>query len=242
MNKEGTTVTSVKPTGRHPIKVSPLAICVDPGKMSKVDPKEVTFTKERLLNGESIVKPLEVTFTHGRLELLSGYSQHHAAMELISEGYEVQEIPAVVVLLPPSSPPPEKPEKEPAAGKSAEQRHLKRPEGNMLKQGEQFLEWVDSGISRKDIADAAGKTEGHVSNCLKIARELPDSVKERIRKKEISSGIALTLLRKHGKARIEKAAEKVINRRQVSVRKKRTQYRYTTRPKKGHGNPKPAMT
>ena len=94
---------------------------------------------------------------------------------------------------------------------------IQRENLNPIEEAESYLMLMEVyGYTQEKLSEKLGKTRSSVSNKMRILK-LPASVKEMVKKGEISYGHARTLLSLSDEKKIEEAAKEIINKR-YSVR------------------------
>ena len=95
--------------------------------------------------------------------------------------------------------------------------NIQRENLNPIEEAESYLMLMEVyGYTQEKLSEKLGKTRSSVSNKMRILK-LPASVKEMVKKGEISYGHARTLLSLSDEKKIEEAAKEIINKR-YSVR------------------------
>ena len=176
--------------------VRPEAIVIDPSYNARKDYGDMDELKRQIVAVGRIKEPLTVEFKDGALSLIEGHRRLRAVSELNAEGQTI--ISAVPILIESM----DEVEKIVDLVVSNDGKNF-----NMLEQGIVFKRLKDAGLKGKEIAEKVGKTQAHVSNCLKLANA-PEEIQEQINAGSLSSANALELIREN-KGNAEEAVKAV---------------------------------
>ncbi len=168
---------------------------------------------------DGVTDPLVVRQDGDELILVQGHRRLTAVLELINEGVEIKAIPAYSVRL------------------SNEQRVVDLITSNdgeplkMHEQGAAYARLENFGWSIEQIATKVGKTQSHISNCLKLF-QMPKEIRDQINAGMLAPSVALDLSRKvkGEKAFVEKvelAVSKAKSEGKKKVTAKITKKRYS---------------
>lgn len=140
------------------------------------------FKNSIKVNG--VQMPISIKRTSDGIVLVHGYRRMKAVMELIEEGIDIKYVKAEAV----------------AKGYNEEKElldHLTLNSGLPLTPMEEaivFQRLIDRGWTQKEIGDAVGKTQGKVSNTLKLAN-LPKRIQNYINEGLVSGTLVSQLLK-----------------------------------------------
>lgn len=176
--------------------VRPEAIVIDPSYNARKDYGDMDELKRQIVAVGRIKEPLTVEFKDGALSLIEGHRRLRAVAELNADGQTV--ISSVPILIEAMN----EVEKIVDLVVSNDGKNF-----NMLEQGIVFKRLKDAGLKGKEIAEKVGKTQAHVSNCLKLANA-PEEIQEQINTGSLSSANALDVIREN-KGNIEEAVKAV---------------------------------
>lgn len=167
-------------------KVDPRAIVMDKTK----NPRNFYGTRDEWKSHKASIKAngvkdaVLVKRVKGELHLVHGYRRMLAVMELLAEGVD---IPLVKVEVAPR-------------GYTEQQElmdHIILNSGKPLTPMEEavvFQRLKDSGMTQVEIADALGKTQGAVSNTMKLAK-LPERIQDYINEGLVSGSLVMHMLK-----------------------------------------------
>ena len=165
-------------------QVDPALVKVKPGFNRPIDRANVEQFKTSIKAGATI-PPIYVTVTDGVIELVDGEHRWIAVCELVAEGEPILSMAAIQF-----------------RGDAAEQiaHLLTSSQGKPLtplESGLQYQKLARYGWTTKQIADRVGRSQGHVSQCIALA-ESGIEVKQAVQRGEVSSTLAMEVVRTHG--------------------------------------------
>lgn len=165
-------------------QVDPALVKVKPGFNRPIDRANVDQFKTSIKAGATI-PPIYVTVTDGVIELVDGEHRWIAVCELVAEGEPILSMAAIQF-----------------RGDAAEQiaHLLTSSQGKPLtplESGLQYQKLARYGWTTKQIADRVGRSQGHVSQCIALAESGID-VKQAVQRGEVSSTLAMEVVRTHG--------------------------------------------
>lgn len=175
--------------------VDPKHIKVKPGFNRPIDRDNVEQFKTAIRNG-AIIPPIYVHVENGVIELVDGEHRWIAVCELVAEGEPILSMAAIQF-----------------RGDAAEQiaHLLTSSQGKPLtplESGLQYQKLARYGWTTKQIADRVGRSQGHVSQCIALA-ESGIEIKQAVQRGEVSSTLAMEVVRTHGAGAGAVIAEKV---------------------------------
>ena len=165
----------------------------DNGKMSEL--------KDSIKNS-GLLQPITVRkISNGKYEIVAGERRYRACRELGMESVPVIEMNVG----------------DARGYELSVLENIQRENLNPIEEAESYLMLMEVyGYTQEKLSEKLGKTRSSVSNKMRILK-LPASVKEMVKKGEISYGHARTLLSLSDEKKIEAAAEEIIN-KEYSVR------------------------
>ena len=165
----------------------------DNGKMSEL--------KDSIKNS-GLLQPITVRkISNGKYEIVAGERRYRACRELGMESIPVIEMNVG----------------DARGYELSVLENIQRENLNPIEEAESYLMLMEVyGYTQEKLSEKLGKTRSSVSNKMRILK-LPASVKEIVKKGEISYGHARTLLSLSDEKKIEEAAKEIINKR-YSVR------------------------
>lgn len=165
----------------------------DNGKMSEL--------KDSIKNS-GLLQPITVRkISNGKYEIVAGERRYRACRELGMENIPVIEMNVG----------------DARGYELSVLENIQRENLNPIEEAESYLMLMEVyGYTQEKLSEKLGKTRSSVSNKMRILK-LPASVKEMVKKGEISYGHARTLLSLSDEKKIEEAAKEIINKR-YSVR------------------------
>ena len=165
----------------------------DNGKMSEL--------KDSIKNS-GLLQPITVRkISNGKYEIVAGERRYRACRELGMESIPVIEMNVG----------------DARGYELSVLENIQRENLNPIEEAESYLMLMEVyGYTQEKLSEKLGKTRSSVSNKMRILK-LPASVKEMVKKGEISYGHARTLLSLSDEKKIEEAAKEIINKR-YSVR------------------------
>lgn len=165
----------------------------DNGKMSEL--------KDSIKNS-GLLQPITVRkISNGKYEIVAGERRYRACRELGMENIPVIEMNVG----------------DARGYELSVLENIQRENLNPIEEAESYLMLMEVyGYTQEKLSEKLGKTRSSVSNKMRILK-LPASVKEMVKKGEISYGHARTLLSLSDEKKIEAAAKEIINKR-YSVR------------------------
>ncbi len=159
----------------------------DNGKMSEL--------KDSIKNS-GLLQPITVRkISNGKYEIVAGERRYRACRELGMESIPVIEINVG----------------DARGYELSVLENIQRENLNPIEEAESYLMLMEVyGYTQEKLSEKLGKTRSSVSNKMRILK-LPASVKEMVKKGEISYGHARTLLSLSDEKKIEEAAKEIIN-------------------------------
>ena len=159
----------------------------DNGKMSEL--------KDSIKNS-GLLQPITVRkISNGKYEIVAGERRYRACRELGMENISAIEISAG----------------DARGYELSVLENIQRENLNPIEEAESYLMLMEVyGYTQEKLSEKLGKTRSSVSNKMRILK-LPASVKEMVKKGEISYGHARTLLSLSDEKKIEEAAKEIIN-------------------------------
>ena len=159
----------------------------DNGKMSEL--------KDSIKNS-GLIQPITVRkISNGKYEIVAGERRYRACRELGMENISAIEISAG----------------DARGYELSVLENIQREDLNPIEEAESYLMLMEVyGYTQENLSEKLGKTRSSVSNKMRILK-LPASVKEMVKKGEISYGHARTLLSLSDEKKIEAAAKEIIN-------------------------------
>ena len=159
----------------------------DNGKMSEL--------KDSIKNS-GLLQPITVRkISNGKYEIVAGERRYRACRELGMESIPVIEFKVG----------------ESSGYELSVLENIQRENLNPIEEAESYLMLMEVyGYTQEKLSEKLGKTRSSVSNKMRILK-LPASVKEMVKKGEISYGHARTLLSLSDEKKIEEAAKEIIN-------------------------------
>lgn len=192
--------------------VRPEALIIDPEYNARVDYGDIAELERQIQGVGRVKEPLTVEFKEGRLSIIEGHRRFRAVNNLIAKGVEIPTVPVLVEAM-------EEVEKIADLIVSNDGKNL-----NMVEQGIVFKRLEDTGLKRKEISEKTGKTQAHISNCVRLL-DLPESVHKVIFEGRLSAANALAVYRENGNdpEKTEKAVEKLLEDAKADGKDKATQ-------------------
>ena len=159
----------------------------DNGKMSEL--------KDSIKNS-GLLQPITVRkISNGKYEIIAGERRYRACRELGMENIPVIEMNVG----------------DARGYELSVLENIQRENLNPIEEAESYLMLMEVyGYTQEKLSEKLGKTRSSVSNKMRILK-LPASVKEMVKKGEISYGHARTLLSLSDEKKIEEAAKEIIN-------------------------------
>ncbi len=159
----------------------------DDGKMSEL--------KDSIRNS-GLLQPITVRkISNGKYEIVAGERRYRACRELGMENIPVIEMNVG----------------DARGYELSVLENIQRENLNPIEEAESYLMLMEVyGYTQEKLSEKLGKTRSSVSNKMRILK-LPASVKEMVKKGEISYGHARTLLSLSDEKKIEEAAKEIIN-------------------------------
>ena len=159
----------------------------DNGKMSEL--------KDSIKNS-GLLQPITVRkISNGKYEIVAGERRYRACRELGMESIPVIEMNVG----------------DARGYELSVLENIQRENLNPIEEAESYLMLMEVyGYTQEKLSEKLGKTRSSVSNKMRILK-LPASVKEMVKKGEISYGHARTLLSLYDEKKIEEAAKEIIN-------------------------------
>ena len=159
----------------------------DNGKMSEL--------KDSIKNS-GLLQPITVRkISNGKYEIVAGERRYRACRELGMESISVIEMNVG----------------DARGYELSVLENIQRENLNPIEEAESYLMLMEVyGYTQEKLSEKLGKTRSSVSNKMRILK-LPASVKEMVKKGEISYGHARTLLSLSDEKKIEEAAKEIIN-------------------------------
>jgi stage 0 sporulation protein J len=159
----------------------------DDGKMSEL--------KDSIKNS-GLLQPITVRkISNGKYEIVAGERRYRACRELGMESIPVIEMNVG----------------DARGYELSVLENIQRENLNPIEEAESYLMLMEVyGYTQEKLSEKLGKTRSSVSNKMRILK-LPASVKEMVKKGEISYGHARTLLSLSDEKKIEEAAKEIIN-------------------------------
>ena len=159
----------------------------DNGKMSEL--------KDSIKNS-GLLQPITVRkISNGKYEIVAGERRYRACRELGMESIPVIEMNVG----------------DARGYELSVLENIQRENLNPIEEAESYLMFMEVyGYTQEKLSEKLGKTRSSVSNKMRILK-LPASVKEMVKKGEISYGHARTLLSLSDEKKIEEAAKEIIN-------------------------------
>lgn len=159
----------------------------DNGKMSEL--------KDSIKNS-GLLQPITVRkISNGKYEIVAGERRYRACRELGMESIPVIEMNVG----------------DARGYELSVLENIQRENLNPIEEAESYLMLMEVyGYTQEKLSEKLGKTRSSVSNKMRILK-LPASVKEMVKKDEISYGHARTLLSLSDEKKIEEAAKEIIN-------------------------------
>ena len=159
----------------------------DNGKMSEL--------KDSIKNS-GLLQPITVRkISNGKYEIVAGERRYRACRELGMESIPVIEMNVG----------------DARGYELSVLENIQREDLNPIEEAESYLMLMEVyGYTQEKLSEKLGKTRSSVSNKMRILK-LPASVKEMVKKGEISYGHARTLLSLSDEKKIEEAAKEIIN-------------------------------
>lgn len=169
--------------------------------MFKVDPREIIFDPDKnprkfygttsdwnahkeSIRQNGVKESIKIQNTREGTILVHGFRRMKAVMELIAEGVDIKSVPCEVV----------------PVGYTEEQilmDHLILNSGlslTPLEEASVYQQFIDYGWTQKQIAEKTGKTQGAISNILKLSN-LPMRVQNYINDGKVSSSMVMHLIK-----------------------------------------------
>ena len=159
----------------------------DNGKMSEL--------KDSIKNS-GLIQPITVRkISNGKYEIVAGERRYRACRELGMENISAIEISAG----------------DARGYELSVLENIQREDLNPIEEAESYLMLMEVyGYTQEKLSEKLGKTRSSLSNKMRILK-LPGSVKEMVKKGEISYGHARTLLSLSDQKKIESAAKEIID-------------------------------
>ncbi len=202
------------------LKIDPRRIIVDYDKNPRKEYGDINSLLHYIEeNGTKLLTPIKVKPSkdeHGKeiYHLIHGYRRMTAINKLIKKGVEISRVNAIAV-------PKGYSDKDELIDHISENSGMKL---NVMEEADVYNKLIKYGWTQSEIAKRIGKTQGHVSQIIKISNS-SDYIKDTIRKGLISSALAIKVMNEHKSN--ENEAEKIIkasvNKLKISGEKKVTE-------------------
>ena len=159
------------------------------------DNEKMSELKDSIKNS-GLLQPITVRkISYGRYEIVAGERRYRACRELGMESIPVIEMNVG----------------DARGYELSVLENIQRENLNPIEEAESYLMLMEVyGYTQEKLSEKLGKTRSSVSNKMRILK-LPASVKEMVKKGEISYGHARTLLSLSDEKKIEEAAKEIIN-------------------------------
>ena len=159
------------------------------------DNEKMSELKDSIKNS-GLLQPITVRkISNGKYEIVAGERRYRACRELGMENISAIEISAG----------------DARGYELSVLENIQRENLNPIEEAESYLMLMEVyGYTQEKLSEKLGKTRSSVSNKMRILK-LPASVKEMVKKGEISYGHARTLLSLSDEKKIEEAAKEIIN-------------------------------
>ena len=159
------------------------------------DNEKMSELKDSIKNS-GLIQPITVRkISNGKYEIIAGERRYRACRELGMENIPVIEMNVG----------------DARGYELSVLENIQRENLNPIEEAESYLMLMEVyGYTQEKLSEKLGKTRSSVSNKMRILK-LPASVKEMVKKGEISYGHARTLLSLSDEKKIEEAAKEIIN-------------------------------
>ena len=159
------------------------------------DNEKMSELKDSIKNS-GLIQPITVRkISNGKYEIIAGERRYRACRELGMENISVIEISAG----------------DARGYELSVLENIQREDLNPIEEAESYLMLMEVyGYTQEKLSEKLGKTRSSLSNKMRILK-LPGSVKEMVKKGEISYGHARTLLSLSEQKKIESAAKEIID-------------------------------
>ena len=159
------------------------------------DNEKMSELKDSIKNS-GLIQPITVTkISNGKYEIIAGERRYRACRELGMENISAIEISAG----------------DARGYELSVLENIQREDLNPIEEAESYLMLMEVyGYTQEKLSEKLGKTRSSLSNKMRILK-LPGSVKEMVKKGEISYGHARTLLSLSDQKKIESAAKEIID-------------------------------
>jgi ParB family chromosome partitioning protein len=179
---------------------------VEDVEIGKFKIREYTFGKKSKelvasIKEKGVIQPIIVRPKDGRYELVAGQRRLLAAKEA-----GLTSVPAIV-----------KEVKEEEGLEIALIENIQREELNPIEEAEAYKRLIEFGLTQEEIGKRVGKSRSTIANTIRLLN-LPQSIKERVARGEITEGHARALLSIKSEKKRERMATE-ISERGLSVRR-----------------------
>lgn len=159
------------------------------------DNEKMSELKDSIKNS-GLIQPITVRkISNGKYEIIAGERRYRACRELGMENISAIEISAG----------------DARGYELSVLENIQREDLNPIEEAESYLMLMEVyGYTQEKLSEKLGKTRSSLSNKMRILK-LPGSVKEMVKKDEISYGHARTLLSLSDQKKIESAAKEIID-------------------------------
>ena len=159
------------------------------------DNEKMSELKDSIKNS-GLIQPITVRkISNGKYEIIAGERRYRACRELGMENISAIEISAG----------------DARGYELSVLENIQREDLNPIEEAESYLMLMEVyGYTQEKLSEKLGKTRSSLSNKMRILK-LPGSVKEMVKKGEISYGHARTLLSLSDQKKIESAAKEIID-------------------------------
>ena len=159
------------------------------------DNEKMSELKDSIKNS-GLIQPITVRkISNGKYEIIAGERRYRACRELGMENISAIEISAG----------------DARGYELSVLENIQREDLNPIEEAESYLMLMEVyGYTQEKLSEKLGKTRSSLSNKMRILK-LPGSVKERVKKGEISYGHARTLLSLSEQKKIEETAKEIID-------------------------------
>ena len=159
------------------------------------DNEKMSELKDSIKNS-GLIQPITVRkISNGKYEIVAGERRYRACRELGMENISAREISAG----------------DARGYELSVLENIQREDLNPIEEAESYLMLMEVyGYTQEKLSEKLGKTRSSLSNKMRILK-LPGSVKEMVKKGEISYGHARTLLSLSDQRKIESAAKEIID-------------------------------
>jgi len=159
------------------------------------DNEKMSELKDSIKNS-GLIQPITVRkISNGKYEIIAGERRYRACRELGMENISAIEISAG----------------DARGYELSVLENIQREDLNPIEEAESYLMLMEVyGYTQEKLSEKLGKTRSSLSNTMRILK-LPGSVKEMVKKGEISYGHARTLLSLSDQKKIESAAKEIID-------------------------------